>query len=885
MPRKSARKKAVHAPTRAARNIAWIESYCRVPEGKLIGQPIVLRDWQRNELEKIYDNPHGTRRAILSFGRKNGKGLALDTPIPTPDGWRTMGELRPGDEVFDSSGKPTKVLFVSPVHIGLRCWRLTFSDGSSIVADEQHRWLTRHSFRPWAKARRNGTGNGGRWREEVVTTPQIAMSVMRKRKDGGTEYNHKITVAPATVSPALNLPIDPYVLGAWLGDGSSDCARFTCGEQDIEPMTAALSACLGGHVSVARYSGKAPTIRTARLGLQAALRTLGVLGNKHIPEQYLNAGTEQRWGLLQGLMDTDGTVNLNGGRYPRASFTGTNKELCEGVWRLARSLGLKATINTRRAKLNGQDRGEKYDVAFSASRELPVFRLERKQVLLPLSISSRSKTLTIVSCEEVESVPTVCIKVAAENSLFLAGHGCVPTHNTALSACLLLLHLCGPESRPNSTLYSAAQSRDQAAILFSLAAKMVRMSADLSAAVHIKDSAKELICADRGTKYKALSADASTAYGLSPVFIVHDELGQVRGPRSELYEALETATGAQEAPLSIVISTQAPTENDLLSVLIDDAVKGEDPRVVVSLYAAADDLDPFSDEAIIAANPAFGDFQNAEETRAMANDAKRMPARENEFRNLILNQRVEAQSPFISRAAWEACAGSVAADWSGRRVYAGLDLSSTTDLTALVLGTRIDGVWHIRPVFWLPLEGLAEKSRNDRVPYDLWAEQGFLETTPGKSIEYEWVAEYLRGVFDDYDIANVAFDRWGFKYLKPWLLKAGFSEDEIEKFVEFGQGFQSMSPAMRDLESAILQQRLAHGGHPVLNMCMANAVVQSDPAGNRKLNKAKSSGRIDGAVALTMAIGAATNLEEEQAPTSVWERLATMTDDERHEYL
>lgn len=395
---------------------------------------------------------------------------------------------------------------------------------------------------------------------------------------------------------------------------------------------------------------------------------------------------------------------------------------------------------------------------------------------------------------------------------------------------------------------------------------MVRMSPDLSSAVVIRDSAKELVCPERGTKYKALSADASTAYGLSPVFIVHDELGQVRGPRSELYEALETATAAQDEPLSLVISTQAPTDADLLSVLIDDALAGHDPRTVVSLYTAPADVDPFVDRAIRLANPAFGDFQNADEVRAMANDAKRMPTRENEYRNLILNQRVEAHSPFISRASWEACSGPIEEDWTGCSVYGGLDLSSTSDLTALILTTRIEGVTHVRSMFWLPGEGLVEKSRADRVPYDVWASQGFLNTTPGKSIEYEWIAHELRALFDDYDIAGIAFDRWGFKYLKPWLERAGFSEAELAKFVEMGQGYQSMSPALRDLEVLILEKRLRHDAHPVLTMCMANAVVQADPAGNRKLNKVKSTGRIDGAVALTMAVGSAPLQEKTVEP-------------------
>lgn len=438
---------------------------------------------------------------------------------------------------------------------------------------------------------------------------------------------------------------------------------------------------------------------------------------------------------------------------------------------------------------------------------------------------------------------------------------------TGLAAFLLLLHLCGPEARPNSQLYSAAQSREQAAILFQLAAKIVRMNPDLSAFVGVRDTAKQLYCGELGTLYRALSADASTAYGLSPVFIVHDELGQVKGPRSELFEALETACAAQESPLSIVISTQAPTDNDLLSRLIDDAQRAGGKRTKLFLYSAPVDLDPFSDKAIKAANPAFGDFQDADEVRGMAEDARRMPSREAEYRNLVLNQRVEMENPFVSRAVWQANGGEPIGDFDGLDVYAGLDLSETGDLTAFVMIARHEGVWHVEPVFWLPQEGLRERSRKDRVEYDVWAEQGLIETTPGKAIQYEWVAGRLRDFFDRYDIRAVAFDRWNFRHLKPWLEKAGFSEEEIGRFAEFGQGFQSMSPALRDLEADLLEGKFRHGMHPVLTMCAANAVVRSDPAGNRKLDKARSRGRIDGMIALAMARSVAATAEAaEPAP-------------------
>lgn len=439
---------------------------------------------------------------------------------------------------------------------------------------------------------------------------------------------------------------------------------------------------------------------------------------------------------------------------------------------------------------------------------------------------------------------------------------------TALASFLLLLHLCGPEARPNSQLYSAAQSRDQAAILFALAAKVVRMSPELLDVVTVRDSGKQLFCAELGTLYRALSADASTAYGLSPVFVVHDELGQVKGPRSELYEALETASAAQEQPLSIIISTQAPTDADLLSLLIDDGLTGADPRIKVELCTAPLDLDPFGTKAIKAANPHFDDFMNKEEVFRQAEDARRMPSREASYRNLILNQRVEARNPFVTRAVWQDN-GAAPADIEGAEVYGGLDLSSVNDLTSLVLATAAGDV---HPTFWLPGEGLAEKARADRVPYDLWAKQGFLQTTPGRAIEYEFVAEHLRGVFDRCNVRAIAFDRWGMRHLKPWLVKAGFTEEELERFIDFGQGFASMSPAIRALEERLLGKKLKHGNHPVLAMCAANATVQTDPAESRKFVKGKNTGRIDGMVALTMAVGVMPSAAEESK--SFWETAA-----------
>jgi phage terminase large subunit-like protein len=440
---------------------------------------------------------------------------------------------------------------------------------------------------------------------------------------------------------------------------------------------------------------------------------------------------------------------------------------------------------------------------------------------------------------------------------------------TAFAAMLLLLHLCGPEAKPNSSLYSAAQSRDQAAILFALAAKMVRMDADFAAAITIRDTIKELACAELGTLYKALSADASTKYGLSPAFVVHDELGQVRGPRSELYDALETASAAQSDPLSIVISTQAPTDADLLSLIIDDAKSGADPRIKLEIYAAPPKADPFSEEAIRAANPHFDVLMNKQEVMRQAADAKRMPSQEARYRNLILNQRISQTSPFIPRPTWDACAGEIdERAFAEGEVFLGLDLSARNDLTALAMAAKLDGVWHVKVEFFAPALGMEDRAARDRAPYDVWRDQGYITAVGGASVDYAAIAVRLCEVCDDYQVAMIAYDRWRIDVLKAELARVG---RELP-LMEFGQGFRDMSPALDALEGELLNGKLLHGGNPVLTWCAANAVATRDPAGNRKLDKSKATGRIDGMVAMTMAIGAAAKFTASGGPSVYEER-------------
>lgn len=422
---------------------------------------------------------------------------------------------------------------------------------------------------------------------------------------------------------------------------------------------------------------------------------------------------------------------------------------------------------------------------------------------------------------------------------------------TTLAAGLLLLHLCGPRHQRNGLLVSSALTRDQAALLFDAAKQMVAFSPELSATVDVVEFTKTLRCRELGTAYRALSADAPTQLGLSPFFVCHDELGTVRGPFSKLYDVLESGSAVQSNPLSVVISTQAASDSDLLSMLIDDAATGADPRVKVFLWTTPPDSDPFSEASWKQANPALGHFLNIDEVRAQAETARRMPSQEASFRNLILNQRIESAAQFVSPTVWMENGAAPTPLERGAVLVGGLDLSAVADLTALLL-VRDDG--SVYPFCWLPQEGLAEKSRLDRVDYIGMAADGHLLTTPGRAINYDFVARFMRTLFDEYDVRAIAFDRVFMKFLRPCLVRAGFNDEELERFVETGQGFIGMGPCIRELEVRLLEKKLKHGNHPVLLMAATNAAVVTDDAGNRKFTKRKSTGRIDPLVALAMAV-------------------------------
>jgi phage terminase large subunit-like protein len=506
---------------------------------------------------------------------------------------------------------------------------------------------------------------------------------------------------------------------------------------------------------------------------------------------------------------------------------------------------------TVKQDLTTQTRGERV-IAF-IQRYCPI--PEGKQVGKPFILEPFQKDFIKAVYDNPKGTSRAYLSIARKNG------------KTSLMAAILLAHIVGPEAVLNSQIVSGARSRDQAALVFDLACKMISQNPELQSRTRTVASSKIIIGLKMNVKFKALSAEAGTAHGASPVFALLDEVGQVKGPKDAFIEAIETAQGAYDAPLLMVISTQAATDGDLLSLWLDQAENDPSGRIVSHVYAAPDGCALDDWEAVKVANPGLGSIVSKQSLVDAMHRAKTMPSFVTSYRWLHLNQRISADSPFVSRDAWAACAANdeiVIPD--GHPVWIGLDLSKIKDLTAKVIVANLDGKWVCKAQFYMPSAEIMQRAHEDKVPFDQWADMGWIKLCPGATVNYEFVAHDLVEDFDRYDVKGLAFDRWRINELKARLADLGMEiPDEVLK--DFGQGFKSMAPALDLLEDDILNCKMLHEKNPVLTMCAANATVQVDAAGNRKLVKTNANRRIDGMVALAMArsIAGGNNLEHVDA--------------------
>lgn len=438
---------------------------------------------------------------------------------------------------------------------------------------------------------------------------------------------------------------------------------------------------------------------------------------------------------------------------------------------------------------------------------------------------------------------------------------------------MLLAHLIGPEAIPNGQIYSAAVDREQASVIFHMCRKMIEATPTLAKVLRVISSTKTIMVRPgvtvkgRGSIYRALSAEVSAKHGLGASFFVYDEYGEARN--DELWNVLLDSQQAVASPLAVAISTQNNDPNHGFSVMIDDGLKKEDPRLVVHLHAAPEGCDLLDQSAWIAANPALKTWKRMDPIASAAAEAARIPAKEQNFRRRYLNQRVSMHSSLISRADWLACLPNGEAlpltttltdteDFApDEEIYLALDMSLRTDLTALVAVSANGSL--VKTWCWKPADLVEEHGKRDRQHYQTWANQGWLLTTPGRSIGAGFVARKIKEINVRNPVKGLAYDRAYTEELLKRMDEEGLIAQEGDgnglRIVSWGQGFVSMGKAVNAFEHAVLQGELRSDGNPLLTMAVTNAVVDTDHTGNRRFLKNKVVQRIDPAVALAMALG------------------------------
>jgi len=825
---------------KADRAVAFIENLCHT-KGKWAGKPFLLLPWQEQIVRDLFgivkeDGKRQFLTAYIEIPKKNGKQLALDTPIPTPDGWKTMGTIAIGDCVFDERGKPCHVVAKSLIDDTEQAYELVFRDGGRIVAGERHLWDVEY-IHGKTRAKRWTTGEIYRRTRQYRETFSDNRSIIR------------IPVNEPLHLPEANLPVDPYLYGYWLGNGCATKPEITVRDCDVDDLISFIPYPLHN-----RYP---QTCGGSEILVYKELKNILVphFREKVIRPEYLRSSEHQRWELLQGLMDSDGCVSVVKGQ---SIYVSTIQQLAESVQELLWSLGIKNSLTTCPSTRYGKPTGETlYQIRFTAFTDQPVSKLHRK------SIRRQERVKQTRSCfhylKEIRmldyKVKMQCIQVDSPSHCYLAGRNMVKTHNSELAAAIAL-YLLYADNEPSAEVYGAACDRNQASIVFDVARQMVEMSPALLRRSKIRSAGKRIINYRNAGFYQVLSAETGTKHGLNVSGLVFDEIHAQ--PNRKLYDVLTKGSGdAREQPLFFIITTAGNDKNSICYELHTKALdlmqgRKKDYTFYPVVYGLEADED-WTDEANwYKANPSLGHTIKIERVREAYQNAIENPAEENVFKQLRLNIWTSASIRWIPEQVYDK--GNLPIDLDslrGRMCYGGLDLSSTSDITALVLAfppRNDDEKYILLPFFWLPEDTLELRCRRDHVLYDVWQKQGFIQTTEGNVIHYGFIEKFIERLGETYNIREIAYDRWNATQMVQNLEDMGFT------MVPFGQGFKDMSPPSKELFKLLMEGNIVHGGNPVLKWMAGNVVMRQDPAGNIKPDKEKSVEKIDGIVASIMAL-------------------------------
>jgi len=861
--------------------VAFITNECFYPEAENTGLPFIPEQWQ----SRIYANlfcwkEEGTnyrrfRECFIYVPRKNGKLLDLNCPIPTVSGWRTMGTLRDTDVLFDKDGNQCGISYLHQPVQNPKSFDVKFSNGETVKACADHQWYI-HSRLQHPKHNSKGSPTlnsiGNDLYEGVWTTQEL----FDRGVDSGCGKSFCVPMHNGIICETAKLPIDPYLLGYWLGDGASASGSITIGDQDIDQCEI-------------------------------------VFSHKHIPRNYLRSSISQRLSLLQGLMDSYGTISKRG---TDISFINKDEKLIDNVAELLASLGLKYSKRTIHKSCQTGVVGTYFQLQFMAFKDThPVFRLQRKLDRQKLTASTgRSRNCHIVSITPCKSEPMRCITVDSPSGTYLFGNTMLPTHNTTAFGAVLSLIMFFIDSEKRAQNFCCAADIEQASLNFRHCQYIIETNPRLLSRLRDKKvfrSTRSFEHTD-GSVFKVLSSIADTKHGLSPNFVYVDEVHA--HANSDLIDVMVTGTGARRQPLIVYTTTADFDRPSVCNNLYEKAKaiatdKQWEPTFLPVIYEAQLSDDFRSEQVWRKANPNFGVSITEDYFQRLVRNAENNPNELNRFLRLHLNVRTKTETAWIPQHIWangnadpetpllsivairkwieehslwhnialsdkwhssaslDVYIGRFQLYWSwyikqieflkDEECYAGYDNATVKDIAALNLWFPRYGImlhWG-----WVPAQSIYQRSMEQNLPYNIWWEAGLINSTsPQETVDENLILSAMigekgnkqKGIFTHFrGLREVCFDRWGAHHIFTSLKQYGLPARA------YPQSFAGMNEPCRRMEALSLDHQLFHGGHPVLDWMIGNVVIVQSRDGQVRPDRSKSINKIDGIVAGLMAIG------------------------------
>lgn len=816
--------------------------------GQHNGKPFILLPWQQWCMANIFGwkykdtNLRVTKNVFMMLPRKMGKQISLDTQIVTPNGYTTMGDIKVGDIIYDEDGNLTNVIDVTPIDYTPVSYEVEFSDGEIIKACKDHNWwVDRYSKNKY----------------HVETTQDIIdKGYCKQRKDGYKECYVSIPLPKPLKMQEKQLPIDPYTLGVWLGDGSKQGAILgLCGD-DVEEIMSYIP-----YTPTVCKRNKDENCFTVSYGysdFSKGLRDLGLRNNKHIPHDYLFNSIPNRLALLQGLMDTDGTVTINKKNgSTRCEIMQKNKDIADGICILLSSFGIKYNCREKRAKIYDKDYGIVYRITFNGDKEIPVFRLKRKYNLLKEHKGKRNVKY-IKDIRPIPSVPMRCITVDSPNHLYLCGKRNTVTHNTAFAAAIGIC--CAIADKENGAeVELVANSRQQAHIAFDITKNFVE-SVDPKKKI-FKRYRDNIMIPTSKSKIQVLSSDAMGNDGYNSSCFILDEFHAAKD--WDLYNVMKSSQGMRQQPLAIIITTAGfllngyPCYEHRLTCL--DILKGN--KIDDSQFSAIYELDDGDDwedkNNWIKCAPSLGQTVSESYMQDQIQAAKNNPALEVGVKTKNFNQFCQSKDVWIpDKYLTDAFKRVDTTKLKDEECYCGVDLSAVSDLTSISYmfppnenRDYLPDKYIFINKLYIPASAMEESTNSDI--YKQWKRQGHAKVTSGNVVDYDYILKEQLEAYNYFYINKISYDSWN---ATQWAINA---TTEGLPLVPYSQAIGNFNKPTKAFEMLIKQGNIVIDMNPAIRWCFNNVELKTDYNGNSKCVKAGNdqNKKIDPIISMVEALG------------------------------